>query len=87
MQPHAALMNIARGGVAVWDEVLAALRAGVISAYYTDVADSERRTLPSDHPDWKTPGLFVTPHQSYVSDGYGEDDVTPTARYDPLASP
>ena len=53
MQPHAALMNIARGGVAVWDEVLAALRAGTISAYYTDVADSERRALPSDHPDWQ----------------------------------
>ena len=84
MQPHAALMNIARGGVAVWDEVLAALRAGTISAYYTDVADSERQALPSDHPDWQTPGLFVTPHQSYVADGYGEDDVTPTARYETL---
>jgi hypothetical protein len=26
-------------------------------------------------------GLFVTPHQSYVADGYGEDDVTPTGRF------
>ena len=32
-------MNIARGGVAVWDEVLTALRDGEIGAYYTDVAD------------------------------------------------
>ena len=50
MQPHASLMNIARGSVAVWDEVLEALREGEIGAYYTDVADTERMTLPADHP-------------------------------------
>ena len=35
MQPHASLMNIARGSVAVWDDVLEALREGQIGAYYT----------------------------------------------------
>ena len=46
-----------------------------------DVADTERTTLPADHPDWSTPNLFVTPHQSYVADDYGEEDVTPTDRF------
>ena len=81
MQPHAALMNIARGGIVVWDEALEALRDGEIGAYYSDVADGERRALPADHPDWSTPGLFVTPHQSFASDDYGDDDVTPSGRF------
>ena len=81
MQPHASLMNIARGSVAVWDEVLEALREGQIGAYYTDVADTERMTLPKDHPDWSTPNLFVTPHQSYVASDYGPEDVAPTERF------
>ncbi|MGH3026392.1 MAG: 2-hydroxyacid dehydrogenase [Gaiellaceae bacterium] len=59
MKTGALLVNIARGGVVDTEALLAALRAGRITAAL-DVTDPE--PLPSDHPLWGAPGLLISPH-------------------------
>jgi len=59
MREGALLVNVARGGVVVTDDLVAALHAGAVRAAI-DVADPE--PLPSDSPLWTAPGLLVSPH-------------------------
>jgi phosphoglycerate dehydrogenase-like enzyme len=68
MQPSAALVNIARGAVVDWPAMLEALRAGRIAAVYTDVTVPE--PLPPDDASWRTPNLFITPHNSGLFPDY-----------------
>jgi glyoxylate/hydroxypyruvate reductase A len=56
----AALVNCARGGHLVEDDLLAALDEGQISAAALDVFGEE--PLPADHPFWGHPRVVVTPH-------------------------
>jgi glyoxylate/hydroxypyruvate reductase A len=56
----AALVNCARGGHLVDDELLGALDEGQISSAALDVFNEE--PLPSDHPYWGHPRVVVTPH-------------------------
>ncbi|MGH3447616.1 MAG: 2-hydroxyacid dehydrogenase, partial [Nocardioidaceae bacterium] len=58
MPDGALLVNVARGGVVVTDDLLAELRAGRLRAAL-DVTDPE--PLPADHPLWSAPGALVTP--------------------------
>ena len=60
MQPHAVLVNVARGAHVVTDDLLAALRDGTIAAAALDVTDPE--PLPDDHPLWSEPRCLITPH-------------------------
>jgi phosphoglycerate dehydrogenase-like enzyme len=54
------LVNVARGKHVVTDELVEALRAGVIGGAGLDVTDPE--PLPDDHPLWSTPNCIITPH-------------------------
>ena len=59
MKQGALLVNAARGPVVKTDALLATLQSGRIRAVL-DVTDPE--PLPHDHPLWKAPNVFITPH-------------------------
>jgi len=56
----AALLNAARGGHLVEEDLLAALARGQLSAAVLDVFGDE--PLPAGHPFWRHPRIVVTPH-------------------------
>lgn len=60
MEPHAWLINVARGRHVVTADLVEALRAGVIGGAGLDVTDPE--PLPSGHPLWDLPNCIITPH-------------------------
>lgn len=60
MEPHAWLVNVARGRHVVTDDLVAALRDGVIGGAGLDVTDPE--PLPAEHPLWSLPNCIITPH-------------------------
>ena len=60
MQPHAVLVNVARGGHVITDDLVDALRAGTIAGAGLDVTEPE--PLPSDHPLWRETRCLITPH-------------------------
>ncbi len=61
----AALVNCARGGHLVEEDLLAALETGQISAAALDVFNEE--PLPPEHPFWAHPRVVVTPHVAAFS--------------------
>jgi D-3-phosphoglycerate dehydrogenase len=60
MEPDAWLVNVARGGHVVTDDLVAALRAGAIGGAALDVTDPE--PLPAGHPLWELDNCLITPH-------------------------
>ena len=60
MQPHAILVNTARGEVVDTDALVDALEAGRIGGAALDVTDPE--PLPADHPLLRAPHVTVVPH-------------------------
>ncbi|WP_420114498.1 D-isomer specific 2-hydroxyacid dehydrogenase family protein [Pseudactinotalea sp.] len=60
MKRTAWLINIARGGVVVTDDLVAALDAGQIAGAGLDVTDPE--PLPPGHPLWGRDDCLITPH-------------------------
>jgi phosphoglycerate dehydrogenase-like enzyme len=60
MEQHAWLVNVARGRHVVTDDLVDALRDGVIGGAALDVTDPE--PLPSGHPLWSLPNCIITPH-------------------------
>lgn len=60
MEPHAWLVNVARGRHVVTDDLVTALREGMIGGAGLDVTDPE--PLPSGHPLFTMPNCIVTPH-------------------------
>ena len=60
MRRGACLVNIARGGHVVEDDLLAALDSGRLSGAMLDVFRDE--PLPDSHPFWRHPKIIVTPH-------------------------
>jgi phosphoglycerate dehydrogenase-like enzyme len=60
MQRHAILINVTRGEIVYGDDLLAALKDGLIWGAGLDVTDPE--PLPSGHPLWRHPRVVVTPH-------------------------
>lgn len=60
MNDTAWLVNVARGGHVVTDELVVALRDGVIGGAALDVTDPE--PLPDGHPLWDLPNCIITPH-------------------------
>lgn len=57
---HAWIVNVARGKHVVTDDLVDALRDGVIAGAALDVTDPE--PLPSTHPLWNMPQCIITPH-------------------------
>ena len=60
MADHAWLVNVARGEHVVTDDLVAALRQGVIAGAALDVTDPE--PLPDGHPLWQMENCIITPH-------------------------
>ncbi|HEY5662542.1 MAG TPA: D-isomer specific 2-hydroxyacid dehydrogenase family protein [Ilumatobacter sp.] len=60
MEPHAWLVNVARGAHIVTDDLVDALRGGVIGGAGLEVTDPE--PLPDDHPLWRLENCIITPH-------------------------
>jgi phosphoglycerate dehydrogenase-like enzyme len=60
MGRNAWLVNVARGRHVVTDDLVHALRNGVIAGAGLDVTDPE--PLPEGHPLWTLPNCIVTPH-------------------------
>ena len=60
IEPHAWLVNVARGKHVVTDDLVDALRQGSIGGAALDVTEPE--PLPSDHPLWNLDNCLITPH-------------------------
>jgi phosphoglycerate dehydrogenase-like enzyme len=60
MEPHACLVNVARGRHVITDDLVEALERGVIGSAGLDVTEPE--PLPAAHPLWSLPNCIVTPH-------------------------
>ena len=60
MPSHAWLVNVARGGHVVTDDLVEALKSGVIGGAGLDVTDPE--PLPEGHPLWALDNAIITPH-------------------------
>ena len=60
MPSHAWIVNVARGGHIVTDDLVWALQNGVIGGAALDVTDPE--PLPAGHPLWSLPNCIITPH-------------------------
>lgn len=57
---HACVVNVARGGHVVTDDLVAAFAADAIGSAGLDVTDPE--PLPDGHPLWAEPRCTITPH-------------------------
>jgi phosphoglycerate dehydrogenase-like enzyme len=66
MEPHAWLVNVARGGHVVTDDLVRALREGAIGGAALDVTNPE--PLPAGHPLWDLPNCIITPHTANTED-------------------
>jgi len=60
LHPGARFYNIGRGTTVDQNALLEALRSGRVGAAYLDVTDPE--PLPPEHPLWKAPNCYLTPH-------------------------
>ena len=61
-----ALINVARGGHVVRDDLIAALDSGHLAHAYLDVFETE--PLPADDPLWRHPGVTITPHAAALTE-------------------
>lgn len=59
---HAWIVNVARGGHIVTDDLVDALRRGCIGGAALDVTDPE--PLPEGHPLWTLDNCIITPHSA-----------------------
>jgi glyoxylate/hydroxypyruvate reductase A len=59
------LVNVARGGLVVDDDLLALLDAGHLAGATLDVFHEE--PLPASHRFWQHPKVFITPHCSAIT--------------------
>lgn len=60
MGPRCWLVNVARGGHVVTDDLVGALRNGTIAGAALDVTEPE--PLPDGHPLWTSENAIITPH-------------------------
>jgi len=60
LQPHAYLINVARGPLVVERDLVAALKAGRLAAAAMDV--TEKEPLPPTSELWDLPNVIITPH-------------------------
>lgn len=59
------VINVARGGHVVDDDLIAALDSGQLSFAKLDVFRQE--PLPADHPFWRHPKIRLTPHNAGIT--------------------
>lgn len=66
MEPHAWLVNVARGQHVVTEDLVVGLRENVIGGAAIDVTDPE--PLSDGHPLWELPNCLITPHTGNTED-------------------
>jgi len=66
LPPGGCVINVARGGHVVEDDLLAALDSGHLAHAYLDVFETE--PLAADHPYWDHPRVTITPHIAALTD-------------------
>jgi glyoxylate/hydroxypyruvate reductase A len=66
MKKGGGIINVARGGHIVRDDLIAALDSGQLAHAYLDVFDTE--PLPADDPLWRHPGVTLTPHAAALTE-------------------
>lgn len=66
MDDHAWIVNVARGGHIVTEDLVWALRENVIGGAALDVTDPE--PLPAEHPLWQMENCIITPHVGNTPD-------------------
>jgi len=66
LKPHACVINVARGGHVVTEDLLQLLDSGHLAHAYLDVFDKE--PLPSSSPLWKHPAVTITPHSAALTE-------------------
>jgi phosphoglycerate dehydrogenase-like enzyme len=66
MDPHAWLVNVARGEHVLTEDLVIALRENAIGGAGLDVTDPE--PLPEGHPLWTLPNCIITPHTANTED-------------------
>jgi phosphoglycerate dehydrogenase-like enzyme len=66
MEPHAWLVNVARGQHVLTEDLVIALRDDTIGGAALDVTDPE--PLPQGHPLWELPNCLITPHTANTDD-------------------
>ncbi|HWB72622.1 MAG TPA: D-isomer specific 2-hydroxyacid dehydrogenase family protein [Egibacteraceae bacterium] len=66
MEPHAWLVNVARGPHVATEDLVIALRGNIIGGAALDVTDPE--PLPEGHPLWMLPNCLITPHTANTED-------------------
>jgi phosphoglycerate dehydrogenase-like enzyme len=71
IKPGAIFYNIGRGATVDQDALVKVLRSGRVAAAWLDVTDPE--PLPDDHPLWKEPSCFITPH---IAGGHTDETRT-----------
>ena len=69
--PGGFLVNVARGGHVVTDELVEALRSGRLGGAALDVTDPE--PLPDGHPLWDLDNCLITPHVANPAVGETND--------------
>ena len=67
MKDECVLINMSRGGIVNEEDLIKFMKAGKFLGVALDVFEEE--PLPEDSPLWNIPGLYITPHNSFVSDG------------------
>ena len=66
IKPHGCLINLARGGHIVMDDLVRELDSGHLAHAYLDVFETE--SLPASDPLGKHPGVSLTPHSAALTD-------------------
>ena len=66
LKPKSCIINVARGGHVVTEDLLAQLDAGHLSHAYLDVFEPE--PLPADSPLWSHPKVSITPHTAALTE-------------------
>jgi glyoxylate/hydroxypyruvate reductase A len=61
-----AVINVARGGHLVAEDLIATLDSGHLAHAYLDVFEHE--PLPHDHPLWNHPAITITPHTAALTE-------------------
>ena len=61
-----AVINVARGGHVVAEDLMDVLDSGHLAHAYLDVFEHE--PLPHDHPFWTQPGITITPHTAALTE-------------------
>lgn len=66
IKPHGCLVNLARGGHVVMDDLVRELDSGHLAHAYLDVFDTE--PLPASDPLWRQANVSITPHSAALTE-------------------